>query len=67
MSSDGTKFFFIDKDAKLLSNGRYLQLMIFQQHQLQEIQDILLVHWANLRSLTFSPDGYKMFIGDAKE
>ena len=67
MSSDGTKFFFIDKDARAIEQWSLSTAYDLSTASTSRDTRYFIGTWANLRSLAFSPDGHKLFIGDAKE
>ena len=67
MSSDGTKFFFIDKDARAIEQWSLSTAYDLTTASTSRDTRYFIGSWANLRSLAFSPDGHKLFIGDAKE
>ena len=64
ISSDGTKFFFIDRDAKSIK--QWALTTAYDLSTASSDTEYVFGNWAALRSLTFSPDGYKLFVGDAK-
>ena len=67
MSSDGTKFFFIDKDARAIEQWSLSTAYDLSTASTSQDTQYFIGTWANLRSLAFSPDGHKLFLGDAKE
>ena len=66
LSSDGKKFFFINRDSKAIV--QWSLTTAYDLSTASTSSDTLFYPgtWTTMRSLTFSPDGYKMFVGDAK-
>ena len=66
LSSDGKKFFFIDRDAKAIFQWSLTTAYDLSTASTSSDASFYPGTWTTMRSLTFSPDGYKMFVGDAK-
>ena len=66
ISSDGKKFFFIDKDARSIIQWSLSTAYDLSTASTSEDTTMYIGNWAAMRSIEFSPDGHKMFLGDAK-
>ena len=66
ISSDGKKFFFIDKDARSIIQWSLSTAYDLSTASTSEDTTMYIGNWAAMRSIAFSPDGHKMFLGDAK-
>ena len=66
ISSDGKKFFFIDKDDRAIIQWSLSTAYDISTASTSRDTTMYIGNWAAMRSITFSPDGHKMFLGDAK-